>query len=246
MGRDLLRQGNRFATVEAYQERLKIKSSFLECIGVGDGKDGFVYLICNDCGNVFHKSKSKVRPSRANRLICPHCEDVLLSIRIKEREIEKTKIRLKAERQRELIRAEKNKIKYYKCARCGIEFTGRKRKYCSDVCARRQFDSDKEHLRRIRINNIKADSISLELLEQRDKCKCWICGGRTDRTDYDVRPNGTFVAHGSYPSIDHVVPLAKGGTHTWNNVRLAHKNCNSRKRDSLIIEDKDSQMRFVI
>jgi 5-methylcytosine-specific restriction endonuclease McrA len=32
-------------------------------------------------------------------------------------------------------------------------------------------------------------------------------------------------------TLDHVVPLAKGGTHQPENVRLAHAVCNSRKND---------------
>jgi 5-methylcytosine-specific restriction endonuclease McrA len=30
-------------------------------------------------------------------------------------------------------------------------------------------------------------------------------------------------------SMDHVIPLAKGGDHTYNNVRLTHARCNSDK-----------------
>lgn len=30
-------------------------------------------------------------------------------------------------------------------------------------------------------------------------------------------------------SLDHKIPLSKGGTHTWGNVQLAHLTCNLRK-----------------
>jgi 5-methylcytosine-specific restriction endonuclease McrA len=33
----------------------------------------------------------------------------------------------------------------------------------------------------------------------------------------------------SEASIDHIVPFSKGGNHTWDNVQLAHKRCNSQK-----------------
>jgi 5-methylcytosine-specific restriction endonuclease McrA len=33
------------------------------------------------------------------------------------------------------------------------------------------------------------------------------------------------------PSLDHVVPLARGGEHTYGNVRTACLGCNVRKRD---------------
>ncbi len=37
-------------------------------------------------------------------------------------------------------------------------------------------------------------------------------------------------------SIDHVVPRAKGGTHTWENVVAACRPCNTAKRDRLLSE----------
>jgi 5-methylcytosine-specific restriction endonuclease McrA len=37
-------------------------------------------------------------------------------------------------------------------------------------------------------------------------------------------------------SIDHVVPRAKGGPHTWENVVAACRPCNVRKRDRLLHE----------
>jgi 5-methylcytosine-specific restriction endonuclease McrA len=36
------------------------------------------------------------------------------------------------------------------------------------------------------------------------------------------------------PTVDHIIPLAKGGTHTWDNVQLAHWSCNSDKRDIIV------------
>lgn len=32
-------------------------------------------------------------------------------------------------------------------------------------------------------------------------------------------------------TIEHIVPLAKGGTHTWDNVAPAHYKCNMQKAD---------------
>ncbi|MFF1597681.1 HNH endonuclease [Streptomyces mirabilis] len=34
-------------------------------------------------------------------------------------------------------------------------------------------------------------------------------------------------------TVDHVIPLAKGGTHDRANLRVLCRSCNSRKRDSL-------------
>lgn len=35
-----------------------------------------------------------------------------------------------------------------------------------------------------------------------------------------------------YPSIDHIVPMSKGGGHVWENVQVAHIICNTEKGDS--------------
>ena len=55
--------------------------------------------------------------------------------------------------------------------------------------------------------------------------------------------NNTFIAGNKYPSVDHMIPIAKGGTHTWDNVQLAHRYCNSIKSDKFIENDK-GQLRF--
>jgi len=46
----------------------------------------------------------------------------------------------------------------------------------------------------------------------------------------------TFIAGNMYPSIDHVVPLSRGGLHEWGNVKLAHRICNSIKKDNDVLE----------
>ena len=34
-------------------------------------------------------------------------------------------------------------------------------------------------------------------------------------------------------SKDHIIPLAKGGEHSWDNIQLAHRICNSLKADKV-------------
>ena len=53
--------------------------------------------------------------------------------------------------------------------------------------------------------------------------KCEICGGECDPNDRRWGCSGPL-----YPSVDHITRLVDGGTHTWDNVRLAHCNCNIR------------------
>lgn len=67
-------------------------------------------------------------------------------------------------------------------------------------------------------------SITIRKLRIRDKNICQICGKPVDDSDIE---NGH--ARSMYPTLDHIIPLSKGGTHTWNNVQLAHLGCNSSK-----------------
>lgn len=38
------------------------------------------------------------------------------------------------------------------------------------------------------------------------------------------------------PTIDHLIPVSKGGLHRWNNVKAAHHHCNSERRDAPLPE----------
>lgn len=37
-------------------------------------------------------------------------------------------------------------------------------------------------------------------------------------------------------TIDHVIPLSRGGTHTWDNVKPAHAICNFSKSDAVLTD----------
>ena len=60
----------------------------------------------------------------------------------------------------------------------------------------------------------------------RTKPNCHICGQPINYTLHHLDPYA-YV-------IDHVTPLALGGTDTLDNVRAAHRICNSKKRSRLI------------
>lgn len=73
--------------------------------------------------------------------------------------------------------------------------------------------------------------ITVPSLFKRDGGVCYLCGKPCRMDDFIVK-DGTIICGDWYPSIDHVVPLARGGLHAWENVRLAHRICNSMKRDT--------------
>lgn len=130
-------------------------------------------------------------------------------------------------------------IKVGTCAECGVVFVnkGRTRVTCSSECSKRHANSKKEVKRRKMELNGEIDSdITLVKLFNRDNGECYLCGDTCDWDDKEERENGTVVGR-TYPSIEHVVPISKGGRHTWDNVKLAHHYCNSIKSDKQITED---------
>ena len=82
-----------------------------------------------------------------------------------------------------------------------------------------------ENGRKSRIKNVCDNSdITLIKLIQRDGSRCYLCGKETDFNDK------RWISWGpDYPSIDHVIPLAKGGRHCWSNVRVCCGWCNVKK-----------------
>lgn len=72
--------------------------------------------------------------------------------------------------------------------------------------------------------------------------KCALCGEMCDPEDHEFRiENGKKVHYTGlyYPTIDHIIPMAKRGGHTWDNVQVAHMICNSRK-ETTILEELDN------
>jgi 5-methylcytosine-specific restriction endonuclease McrA len=76
----------------------------------------------------------------------------------------------------------------------------------------------------MRKRSIESDLYTLDQVAERDDYTCCLCWD--EPVDMMLRvPN--FWA----PTVDHVIPLACGGTDTWDNIQLAHFICNSYKGD---------------
>lgn len=106
------------------------------------------------------------------------------------------------------------------CKECGqIFWSEHGSKFCSEGCRKRHDNRRKD--KRIYRNGRPDLSITLTKVYMRDGGICQICG---KEINFDCDSNSD-----DYPSIDHIVPLAKGGLHKWNNVQLACRGCNTAK-----------------
>lgn len=124
----------------------------------------------------------------------------------------------------------------HKCRECGKHYTDNilNSAGCSVEC-KNKWSNRINYMRRYtlkKVNGRRDWDISVERLCKRDSNKCHLCSNKVDKLDKHTNDKGYEVYGDYYPSVDHVIPLAKGGTHTWDNVKLAHRICNSYKSDS--------------
>jgi 5-methylcytosine-specific restriction endonuclease McrA len=110
------------------------------------------------------------------------------------------------------------------CRRCGQHFIATATisirdlpRYCSEQCATRTAEAR----RRMRVRSTERDRYARIEIFERDGWRCHLCGRLVDRT--------AFVPDLRAPTIDHLIPLAKGGSDTRANVATAHFQCNSIK-----------------
>ena len=212
--------------------------------------------MCRKCGYIQERNAQCVRPSRNKELQCDNCNKIdSLRKKLVEKLNKYYMQRIKTieddiQKEVESLKRIAAKHKYYiKCSECGRAiFSNRNKKTCSQACANKRKNRIKEVKRRrkLKSNGNINWNISLKQLYERDKGICYICNKKTDINDYEIRNDGTFIAGDNYPSIDHVIPVNKGGTHTWDNVRLAHRHCNIIKSDKLVKEEKYGQLKFII
>lgn len=126
------------------------------------------------------------------------------------------------------------------CAWCAVWFEAGdpRARFCSRACAsrakaeteRKSAGEERERKarncerRRARLKGSPfVEDIDRLAVFERDHWTCGICGGPVPRDA--VFPDVVS------PSLDHIVPLNRGGEHSYRNVQLAHFGCNSGKCD---------------
>lgn len=111
-------------------------------------------------------------------------------------------------------------IEEHRCPKCdlvkpSIEFyrypDGRFSGYCKRCDHARRLKY--ENTRRARKVQAFVEVVDPAVVAKRDRLRCHICKRKI---------GGTF-------HLDHVVPLSKGGAHSYSNVKLAHPHCNVQK-----------------
>ena len=97
---------------------------------------------------------------------------------------------------------------------------------CSNECYE-LFKSDRKYVhamrRRAELADINFDaSVTRRKVFERSQGLCYICGVKT-------LWSSDLVFESSLATVDHVIPISKGGNHEWDNVRNCCLGCNIRK-----------------
>lgn len=115
-------------------------------------------------------------------------------------------------------------VVYRKCLACAADIppeVNLRKKYCNKKCAGRDRSPEVVfryvNARRARLAGASARPLPKRVLQKLRSAPCFYCGG----------PGGT---------VDHVVPLSRGGQHAEGNLVPACLPCNSSKRDKLLVE----------
>ncbi|MBO6092434.1 MAG: HNH endonuclease [Oscillospiraceae bacterium] len=199
---------------------------------------------CRLCGGTFERQYANLRKQAEgkypNEMRCPYCwRKGIEEYRQKKREPKEREAQEKAKRRAEQLSRKVNdqltkRLAIHVCKNCGCEFSIASTDYnsdlyCSKQCQLRWHNRVKNEKRIDKLKERPHDTdITLEKLFKRDGGVCYICGRLCDWMDI-VNQDGTLIAGDNYPSIDHVKPVSKGGTHTWSNIKLACRACNTRK-----------------
>lgn len=118
------------------------------------------------------------------------------------------------------------KVKPFYCKECGKlhqpTYGEKKRDFCDSKCLVKYWRKVSKATRRAKIKGSKYESVNpLEIL-RRDGWTCQACGSSTPR-----KHRGTI--RDDAPEVDHIQPLAVGGSHTRDNLQCLCRRCNQEK-----------------
>jgi hypothetical protein len=118
-------------------------------------------------------------------------------------------------------------IQVSECPECGDTFRLKNslQVFCGANCSRPSRKRRDKARRRALLKAAFIEDVEDRLVFERDGWVCQLC--------YQSVPDGVPVPDPWAATIDHIIPIAKGGTHGYANVQLAHFECNWRKRDQV-------------
>lgn len=198
------------------------------------------------CQQIFHSRQKGHMPSEEYKTILDEQKRETTERKERQRLIKKIYQSLKKEIdfiEKEI--EEQNRIDSLTrgCVECGGVFYNPSPNVltCSTECSRKRRRRISRTIYKGRINdgNLVDKNITLTKLYKMADGICYLCSEQCDWDDKVITDKGHTIVGESYPSIEHVIPLSKGGKHSWDNVKLACMKCNTLKGDKIInVNDK--------
>lgn len=127
-------------------------------------------------------------------------------------------------------------VKDATCPKCGVVHNA---KFVNVMCApcakvaqseakrvarRAKGGRERSLLDRAKRHGVYIESVNKRKVYERDKHRCYVCNTKVVMCD-DYQPNQA--------TLDHIIPLSKGGSHTYDNVRTCCHRCNSNKANTI-------------
>lgn len=120
-------------------------------------------------------------------------------------------------------------LNWQPCADCEVpSIRGRGITLCPRCRLARKVRRQKQRAKTKRLQRSGGDPITVQAVCERDGWICHLCS--------DPIPEKASEGWANDPTIDHLIPVSKGGLHRWNNVKAAHHHCNSERRDAPLPE----------
>lgn len=173
---------------------------------------------------------------------CPSC-GIVLAPRQRKCAACRADMRIQGNARRRAIRVEADIEDYLTrqvdhaasaCGRCtqpvGYTGMGRRRRWCptcqDDVRRERRDDPERRRTywnkRAARKRGVRAENLEYKAVFERDGWRCYLCGKATPAS-----LRGT--THPDAPELDHIIPLALNGDHTYANTACCCRACNAAK-----------------
>lgn len=161
-----------------------------------------------------------------------------LRIEAKERQKQRALANLAKLLNKEVLRRERVAELTRPCVECGTPFYNihPSALTCTPLCSKRRKNriSRMYDSKRLNETNIVDKDITVQKLFKKYGGICYLCGKECDFNDKVITEEGYMIVGKTYPSVEHIIPISKGGLHSWDNVNLAHHYCNTLKRDKNI------------
>lgn len=114
----------------------------------------------------------------------------------------------------------------HKCKQCGKKFIpeygNKRRAFCSDICLKRMARDGRKAKEKAKDNGVYYEYVNPLKVFKRDGWRCQLCGKK-------LKPKHRGTIRDDAPELDHIIPWAQGGEHSYRNTQCTCRKCNGDK-----------------